>query len=148
MTPRPTQPTRILVVADDSTLDRSLLSAVAHRAVQSPADFTLLIPAVARGLHRVVDPEDHGTDEAEAALEAAIPVMSQAAGAPVIGVVGGHDSFAAVWDALNFGAYDEVILATRSSRFLRWLRLDLARRIAALGVPVTAVGASGLPQAA
>ena len=145
---QPAKPARILVVAADSTLDRSLLSAVARRAVRSPADFTLLIPAVARGFHRVVDPEDHGTDEAQAALEAAIPVMSQAAGAPVIGVVGGHDSYAAVWDALNFGAYDEVILATQSSRFLRWLRLDLERRIAALGVPVTAVAAGGLPQAA
>ena len=145
---QPAKPARILVVAGDSTLDRSLLSAVARRAMRSPADFTLLIPAVAHGLHRVVDPEDHGTGDAEAALEAAIPVMSQAAGAPVIGVVGGHDPFAAVWDALNFGAYDEVILATRSSRLLRWLRLDLARRIAALGVPVTAVVAGGLPQAA
>lgn len=142
------QPTRILVVAHDSLLDRSVLSAVARRAMRSPADFTLLIPAVARGLHRIVDPEDYGTSEAEAALEAAIPVMSQAAGAPVIGVVGGHDPFATVWDALNFGAYDEIILATHSSRFLRWLRLDLARRIAALGVPVTAVAAGGLPQAA
>lgn len=142
------RPTRILVVASDSNLDRSLLSAVAHRAMQSPADFTLLIPAVARGLHRVVDPEDYGSGAAEAALDEAIPLMSQAAGAPVIGVVGGHDPFAAVWDALNFGAYDEVILATRASRFMRWLRLDLARRIAALGVPVTAVGAGGLPQPA
>ena len=142
------QPTRILVVAHDSVLDRSLLSVVARRAMKSPADFTLLIPAVAHGLHRVVDPEDYGSAEAEAALDAAIPVMSVAAGAPVIGVVGGHDPFATVWDALNFGAYDEVILATQSSRFLRWLRLDLARRIAALGVPVTAVASGGLPQAA
>ena len=142
------QPTRILVVANDSVLDRSLLSTVAHRAIKSPADFTLLIPAVAHGLHRVVDPEDYGSGEAEAALDAALPMMSMAAGGPVIGVVGGHDPFAAVWDALNFGAYDEVILATQSSRFLRWLRLDLARKIAALGVPVTAVAAGGLPQAA
>ena len=144
----PSQPTRILVVANDSHLDRSLLSAVARRSIQSRADFTLLIPAVAHGLHRVVDPEDYGSGEAEAALDAAIPMMSMAAGAPVIGVVGGHDPFAAVWDALNFGAYDEVILATQSSRFLRWLRLDLARRIAGLGVPVTAVTAGGLPQTA
>src|SRR4051794_18016717 len=142
------QPTRILVVANGSVLDRSLLFAVAHRAMQSPADFTLLIPAVAHGLHRVVDPEDYGSGEAEAALDAALPMMSMAAGAPVIGVVGGHDPFATVWDALNFGAYDEVMLATHSSHFLRWLRLDLARRIAALGVPVTAVAEGGLPQAA
>jgi hypothetical protein len=147
MTSHP-QPIRILVVANDSELDRSLLSAVARRAMKSPADFTLLIPAVAHGLHRVVDPEDYGSGKAEAALDSALPMMSMAAGAPVIGVVGGHDPFAAVWDALNFGAYDEVILATQSSRFLRWLRLDLARKIAALGVPVTAVAAGGLPQAA
>ena len=141
------RPTRVLVVANDSHLDRSLLSAVARRSIKSPADFTLLIPAVAHGLHRVVDPEDYGSGEAEAALDAAIPMMSMAAGAPVIGVVGGHDPFAAVWDALNFGAYDEVIprrsrAASCAGSALTWR--GGSRRWACRSPP----SPGGLPQAA
>ena len=101
--------------------------------------FTLLVPAVAHGLHRVVDPEDQCCGEAEATLDAAIPVISEAAGGPISGMIGGHDPFAAAWDALNAGAYDEVIVSGRSSRLSRWLRVDLPRRIAGLGIPVTTV---------
>jgi hypothetical protein len=53
----PSQPTRILVVANDSHLDRSLLSAGAGLSIQAAAVFTLLFRAVAHGLHRVVDTE-------------------------------------------------------------------------------------------
>lgn len=134
-------PRRILVVTHQDARDQALLRAVAERATGSPAEFTLLVPAVAHGLHRVVDPEDQSCSEAEATLDAAIPAVSEAAGAPVTGMIGGHDAFAAVWDALNAGAYDEVIVAARPSPLSRWLRIDLPRRIAALGVAVTAVGA-------
>jgi len=130
---------RILIVAHHAADDSSLLDAVAERARESTADFTLLVPAVAHGLHRVVDPEDQCCAEAEATLEAAIPVLSEAAGTPISGMIGGHDPFAAAWDALNAGAYDEVIVSEQSSRLARWLRVDLPRRIASLGVLVTVV---------
>jgi hypothetical protein len=132
-------PRHILVVAHSATDDLALLSAVAERASESPAIFTLLVPAIAHGLHRVVDPEDQCCAEAEATLDAAIPVLSEAAGAPISGMIGGHDPFAAAWDALNAGAYDEVIVSARPSRLSRWLRIDLPRKIAALGIPVMAV---------
>jgi hypothetical protein len=57
-------------------------------------------------------------------------------------MIGGHDPFAAAWDALNAGAYDEVIVSARSGRLSRWLRIDLPRRIAALGIPVITVNGS------
>jgi hypothetical protein len=136
-------PRRVLIVAHRPADDPALLDAVAERASESPAAFMLLVPAVAHGLHRVVDPEDHCCAEAEAILEEAIPVLSEAAGAPISGMIGGHDPFAAAWDALNAGAYDEVIVSTRTSRLSRWLRIDLPRRIAALGVPVITVGDNG-----
>jgi hypothetical protein len=127
---------RILIIALAGT-DPALLDAVAERANASPADFTVLVPAVARGLHRLVDPEDHGRAEAEATLDAAISALSQAAGAPIAGMIGSHDPFAAAWDALNFGAYDEVIVSAPSSRVARWLHVDLPRKIESLGVRVT-----------
>jgi hypothetical protein len=132
---------RILVVAHRTARDPSLVDAVAGRAASSPAEFTL--PAVAHGLHRVVDPEDHCCEEAERVLRAAIPVLGEAAGALVTGLIGSHDPFAAVWDALNDDGYDEVIVSTHPSRVSRWLHLDLPHRIAALGVPVTHVTAGG-----
>lgn len=132
-------PRRVLIVAQLPTQDLALLDAVAKRAHASPSVFTLLVPAVAHGLHRVVDPEDQCCGEAEATLDAAIPVLSEAAGEPISGMIGGHDPFAAAWDALNAGAYDEVIVSGRSSRLSRWLRVDLPRRIAGLGIPVTTV---------
>jgi hypothetical protein len=134
---------RVLVVAHRTARDPSLVDVVAARAASAPAEFTLLVPAVAHGLHRVVDPEDHCCEEAEGVLRAAIPVLSEAAGAPVSGLIGSHDPFAAAWDALNDGGYDEVIVSTHPSRISRWLHLDLPHRIAALGVPVTHVTAVG-----
>jgi hypothetical protein len=132
-------PRRILIVAHRAADDSSLLDAVAERARERPADFTLLVPAVAHGLHRVIDPEDHCCAEAEASLAAAIPALSEATGTPISGMIGGHDPFAAAWDALNAGAYDEVIVSERSNRLARWLRIDLPRKIASLGVPVIVV---------
>jgi hypothetical protein len=132
---------RILIVAHRTARDPALLDVVAERASESAAEFTLLVPAVAHGLHRVVDPEDHCCAEAQATLEAAVPALSAATGTPVSGAIGAHDPYAAVLDALNGGDYDEVIVSTRPSRVSRWLRIELPRRIAALGVPVTTVSA-------
>jgi hypothetical protein len=54
-------------------------------------------------------------------------------------VIGAPEPFAAAWDALNAGSYDEVIVSTRRHRLPRWLHVDLPHRIAALGVRVTEV---------
>src|SRR5262249_3591327 len=90
-----------------------------------------------RGLHRVVDPEDHGVPAAEARLDAALPILSRAAGTDVLGVVGTHEPLAAVQDALNLLGFDEVIISMLPARLSRWLRLDLPSRVGGLGVAVT-----------
>lgn len=136
---RSTSPTRVLITAHHAADSPALVEAVARRAADGPAIFTLLVPAVAHGLHRVVDPEDHGHAEADARLAAALPLLSDAAGEPVAGVVGAHEPFAAVQDALNLVGFDEVIISMRPGRVRRWLRLDLPRKIRALGVPVAEV---------
>jgi hypothetical protein len=79
-------PTRVLIVAHQTADSPALVEAVARRAKDDSCSFTLLVPASSHGLHRVVDPEDHGMAEAERRLEAAIPVLSEAAGSEVIGV--------------------------------------------------------------
>ena len=135
------KPARVLIVAHQTAAGAALLDAVRRRAAAGACTFTLLVPSAPRGLHRVVDPEDHGRDAAEEALGNALPRLWEAAGTPVSGMVGSHEPFAAVQDALNIEGFDEVIVSTLPVRLSRWLRLDLPHKIAALGVPVTTVTA-------
>jgi hypothetical protein len=87
----------------------------------------------------VVDPEDHGVAEAQQTIAVALPQLSRAARGEVRGMVGAHDPMAAVQDALNLHGFDEIIMAMSPARISRWLRMDLARKVAALGVPVSTV---------
>ncbi len=136
---RSTSPRRVLLVAHQTADSNQLREAVARRVQQGPCVFTLLVPARPHGLHRVVDPEDHGRAEAEARLAAALPGLSRAAGQEVVGIVGSHDPLAAIQDALNLLGFDEVIISMLPVRVSRWLHLDLARKVRGLGIPVSEV---------
>jgi hypothetical protein len=140
---RSPSPSRVLIVAHQTADSPELVAAVARRAGDGPCAFTLLVPSRARGLHRLVDPEDHGNREAEERLEVAIPLLSEAVGAPVVGVVGSHQPLAAVQDALNLLGFDEVIISMLPVRASRWFRLDLPHKVRALGVPVSEVITAG-----
>src|SRR3954465_11793854 len=63
----------VLVVANRTSASPTLLDAVSRRASESPCTVTLLVPRSPHGLHRVVDPEDHGHSEAAPAIEHAPP---------------------------------------------------------------------------
>jgi hypothetical protein len=132
-------PTRVLVVAHKTAATQPLLDAVRERAQRGPCRFTLLVPNPAHGLHRVVDPEDQGAGEAQAVIDEALPRLSEAAGAPVAGMVGDSDPGAAIQDAINLHGFDEVIVSTLTPRLSRWLKLDLPSKISGLGLPVTTV---------
>jgi hypothetical protein len=136
-------PTRVLVVANRTAATPALLDAVRERAGRGPCTFTLLIPHTAHGLHRVVDPEDQGQNEAEETLELALPLLEKAAGAPVEGMIGDPEPLAAIQDAVNTRGFDELIISTLPKRFSRWLRLDLPHKATGLGLPVTTVTAQG-----
>jgi hypothetical protein len=135
--------TRVLVVANRTAATPALIEAVRARAAKGPARFTLLVPNPARGLHRVMDPEDQSRDEAEQTLELAIPLLEQAAGAEVEGMIGDPEPLAAIQDAINMRGFDEIIISTLPTRVSRWLKLDLPSKAAGLGLPVTTVTASG-----
>jgi hypothetical protein len=134
---------RVLVVANQTAATPALLDAVRERAARGPARFTLLIPNTAHGLHRVVDPEDQSQSEAEQTLELAIPLLEQAAGGHVEGLVGDPEPLAAVQDAINLHGFDEIIVSTLPKRVSRWLKLDLPHKCEGLGLPVTTVTAAG-----
>ena len=135
---------RVLVVANRTAATPALLDAVRARAAAGPAEFTLLVPNVAHGLHKVVDPEDQDVSEAQATLDLAIPLLQEAVGGEEVhGMIGDPDPFNAVQDAVNLHGFDEIIVSTLSPRVSRWLRMDLPRRLTVLGLPVTTVTAKG-----
>ena len=49
---------------------------------------------------------------------------------------------------LNRHGFDEIIVSTLPARVSRWLHMDLPRKVAGLGVPVTTVTAKGKGPAA
>jgi hypothetical protein len=132
-------PTRVLVVAHKTAATQPLLDAVAERARRGRCAFTLLVPNATHGLHKVVDPEDQGAGEAQAVIDHALPLLSEAAGAPVDAIVGAPDPGVAVQDAVNLRGFDEVIVSTLPTRMSRWLKLDLPSKVSGLGLPVTTV---------
>ncbi|HYF28706.1 MAG TPA: hypothetical protein VD931_23395 [Baekduia sp.] len=134
---------RVLVVAHRTAATPALLHAVKERAARGPARFTLLVPNPARGLHRAVDPEDQDRSEAEATLALALPLLEEAAGSPVEGMVGDANPLDAVQDAVNLHGFDEIIVSTLPKRVSHWLHMDLPAKLNGLGLPVTTVTAKG-----
>jgi hypothetical protein len=139
------EPTRVLLIANRTAANPPLLNAVRERAARGVATFHLVVPATPTGLHRIVDPEDAGRDAAREQLSAALPLLSEAAGQAVTGHVGDANPLCAAQDAFNLGGFDEIILSTLPWRISQWLRVDLPRKIAALGVPVLHVQATIAP---
>jgi cell pole-organizing protein PopZ len=129
----------VLVVAHKTAATQPLLNAVRERAASGPATFTLLVPNPAHGLHKAVDPEDLAADEAQQVLDHALPLLSEAAGSEVQGMIGDADPSAAIQDAINLRGFDEVIISTLSPKLSRWLHLDLPSKISGLGLPVRTV---------
>jgi hypothetical protein len=137
-----TDTARVLVVAHRTAATPALLEAVRARAAQGGATFTLLVPKPVHGVDRVADPEDVSSVEAQTTLDLALPLLEEAAGAPVEGVVGVSNPVDAVADAVNTMGFDEVIVSTLPKRVSKWLHLDLPHKIAGMGLPVTTVTAA------
>jgi hypothetical protein len=133
------EPNRVLIVAHKTAATPALLAAVRERAARGPCAFTLLVPNAVGGLAKVMDPEDAPEDAARDVLALALPLLEEAAGGPVEGLVGDANPMDAVQDALNLHGFDEIILSTLPVRVSRWLKLDLPSKVGGLGLPVTTV---------
>ncbi|MFZ0091194.1 MAG: hypothetical protein WAL63_16920 [Solirubrobacteraceae bacterium] len=134
-------PAHVLVVAHQTAATPALLDTVRTRARSSPARFHLVVPRNPHGMHKLVDPQDAGDDEANAVLAQALPKLTEAAGDSVTGSLGDPEPLCAIQDAINLGSYDEIIISTLPRRVSRWLRLDLVSKTRGLGLPVTHVEA-------
>jgi hypothetical protein len=129
----------VLVVAHQTAATPGLLEAVQERAERGPAKFHLVVPRRPHGMHKLVDPEETGQDDAQHVLDDALPRLSEAAGAEVTGSLGDAEPLMAIQDAVNLGHYDEIIISTLPKRVSRWLKLDLVSKTRGLGLPVTHV---------
>ncbi len=122
----------MLIVAHRTAATPKLLAEVGARASRGPCVFSLLVP------RPYWDPD---TEEAAATLELAIPLLEQAAGGAVEGMIGDSDPLLAIQGALERAHFDEVIISTLPAHVSRWLRRDLPHTVGQLGVPVTVVTA-------
>jgi hypothetical protein len=110
----------ILVVANVTADSAELTEALRERAGRDRCHFTLLVPAPAGG--------KEGREAAERRIAAATKHM-RAAGLDVEGVVGDHDALAAVKDAWDPRAYDEIVVSTMPTGSSKWLQVDLPHRV-------------------
>jgi hypothetical protein len=122
----------VLIVANRTAATPLLLAEVRRRASEGPCRFTLLVPRPFW---------DADTEESAITLELAIPLLEEAAGGRVDGLVGAEDPFLAVSTALDARQYDEIVISTLPARVSHWLHLDLPTRVRRLGLPVTVVTA-------
>jgi hypothetical protein len=135
------EPAHVLVVAHQTAATPALLEAVRERAARGPASFHLVVPRQPHGMHRLVDPQDADTDEAQAVLDSALPALTEAAGRSVTGALGDTEPLMAIQDAVNLGEFDEIIISTLPLGVSRWLKLDLVSKARGLGLAVTHVQA-------
>jgi hypothetical protein len=130
---------KVLVVAHHTAATPSLLDAIKERTKQGPARFHLVVPRQPHGMNKLVNPQESGEDVARRVLGDALPKLSDAAGTEVTGSLGDSEPLMAIEDAINLGAYDEIIISTLPLGISRWLKLDLISKTRALGLPVTHV---------
>jgi hypothetical protein len=143
----PSHTAHVLVVAHQTAATPALLDAIRERAERDPATFHLLVPNPA-------NPDWHGHHadklaEGERVLALALPLISEAARAGADGSVSTrHDPMDAIEETLHDQDFDEIILSTLPHSVSRWLHVDLPRRVAHLGLPLTTVMAEGRVPAA
>jgi hypothetical protein len=121
----PRERAHVLVVGSETVVGDPVLAAVRERAGQSPAEFTVVVPA---------DPPG-----AERRMERALTRL-RAAGVDATGHVGDPDPVCAVVNAMHDEPVDEIIISTFPRATSGWLRRDVLGRIRKhTDVPVTHV---------
>jgi hypothetical protein len=134
-------PANILVVAHKTAATPALLEAVRQRAARGPARFHLLVPNPAPSAWAASHSgHQEKVNEAEHVLVLALPLIEEVAGAPADGSVSTRtDPMDAIEETLHDRDFDEIILSTLPRSVSRWLHIDLPRRVAHLGLPLTTV---------
>lgn len=135
---------KVLVVAD-RTADSPDLIAALQRTSRSGASFTLVVPAVPRGLAWAADMKAGWAEAVTRAGRAAERMRQEGLELDEV-IVADPDPFAAVGDALHARKFDEVIVSVLPRGLSRWLALGLPARLRrSLDLPVVQVTAHSTP---
>ncbi len=128
---------RVLVVANKTAATPALINAVRERAAAGAARFFLLVPNPDQ---LVFDRNSKDIRHGEQVLALALPLLEEAAGGEVEGrVATSPNAYDDIVGELNAGDYDHIILSTLPGHVSHWLHVDLPRRVAQLGYPLTTV---------
>ena len=112
----------VLVIGSQTVAGEPVLEAVRERATQSPAEFTVVVPADPPGAERRVQ---------------RTLAQLRAAGVEATGHVGDPDPVCAVVNAIHDEPVDEIIISTFPRATSGWLRRDVLGRIRKhTGVPM------------
>jgi hypothetical protein len=111
---QPRERAHVLVIGSQTVVGEPVLEAVRERAEQSPAEFTVVVPADPPGAERRVRQT---------------LAQFRAAGIEATGHVGDPDPVCAVVNAIHAEQVDEIILSTFPGSSSGWLRRDVIGRI-------------------
>ena len=118
----PREQAHVLVIGSQTVVGEPLLAAVRERAGQSPAEFTVVVPADPPGAE----------DRVRRTL-----AQLKAAGVEATGHVGDPDPVSAAVNAVHDERVDEIIVSTFPRATSGWLRRDVVGRIEkGTGLPV------------
>jgi universal stress protein family protein len=134
--PPPTDPKRILVLANETVADQKLVEELGARA-QAGTEILVVSPAVNSRLRHWTSDEDAARAAAKSRLEASLERLAMA-GLEAQGRVGDADPVQAIADAMwSFNA-DEIVLSTHPPERRHWLARDITERVRRLfEIPVT-----------
>jgi len=138
----------VLVVANQTIGGSALLEKVGERQARGDVKFFLVVPR-SRPRRGAIIYEDTVYDAAQVRIDLAKAVMAEN-GIEIEGQVGDPDAFAAITDAVDEFAIDEIILSTLPYASSGWLGRDLIERVEqTTGLPVehvvTDIDSDGLP---
>jgi biopolymer transport protein ExbD len=121
------QPTRILVVANETVVGKPLIDAVRARAEKGPIQVHVICPQN-QPRSGWVGYQEEGRWAAENRLKATLARLNEA-GIQADGEIMDPDPYTAVMDALGQADYDEIIISTHPETRSGWLRRDLVQRV-------------------
>lgn len=137
---------RVLVVANRTADSPDLIAALCGRAAETPAGFTLLVPAVPHGLAWAADMKAGWSEAAGRADRARTRVRQDGLELDEV-IVGDPDPFAAVGDVLHAREFDEIVVSTLPRTISRWLAVGLPARLRrTVDLPVSELTAQPLEQ--
>jgi hypothetical protein len=119
---------RYLVVANQTLMSEELRAAVRDRLGAPPCRFHVVVPATPSRDH-LAWTEGAARQVARDRLEAALAWL-HAEGAITTGSIGDADPVLAILDALPRDDFDEIVVSTFPPGVSRWIRQDLAHRLA------------------